>query len=294
VRFSISLLLIFCPLCNSDFDSLGHLFFRCSFARIIWRDSFWPLDSLVWSNFSMSDWLNCILNPFLFLGLPKSDVHLFQIFASVFCDLLWFNRNKVVHDGIIPDALSLSRSIKKVALDHLSAWKGLSSSPSEKWLPPAANSYKINFDTAVRDSFSAQSAVCRDSNGKIIKALSKISPPCDPTYGEALAMSLAVSLAVSLNISKFILEGDSLIVIMALQHPSLVLDWKIENIIADSIAMIPPSSSWKARKVHRSANFCAHHVAYWAAARAHSGCIPTHLPHSPSFPICSGKDPPPC
>jgi hypothetical protein len=41
----------------------------------------------------------------------------------------------VVHDGIIPDALSLSQSIKKVALDHLSAWKGLSSSPTEIWLP---------------------------------------------------------------------------------------------------------------------------------------------------------------
>lgn len=103
-------------------------------------------------------------------------------------------------------------------------------------------------------------------------------------------MSLAVSLAISLNISNFILEDDSLIVIMTLQHLSLVLDQKIENIIADSIAMILLSSSWKARKVHRNVNFCTHHVAYWATARAYSGCILTHLPHSPYFPFCSGKD----
>lgn len=86
------------------------------------------------------------------------------------CDLLWLNRSRVVHDGVITDALVLSRSIKKVDLDHFLAWKGLSSPPIEKWSPPLANSFKINFGTAVRESFSAQGAVCRDSNGKILKA----------------------------------------------------------------------------------------------------------------------------
>ena len=33
-------------------------------------------------------------------------------------------------------------------------------------------------------------------------------------------------------------------------------------------------------------------MAIWAAIRAHSSSISTHLPHSQSFPICSGKDPP--
>jgi hypothetical protein len=111
----------------------------------------------------------------------------------------------------------------------------------------------------VRDTFSAQSAVCRDPNGKIIKALSKINSPCDPTYGEALAMSAVVSLAIFLNI---ILEGRLSYSHHVLQHPSLVQDWKIENIITDSIVMIFPSFSWKARKVNRSMNFYAYHVAY--------------------------------
>jgi len=34
-----------CPLCKSATDSLQHLLFNCSFARIIWRNSPWPLDS---------------------------------------------------------------------------------------------------------------------------------------------------------------------------------------------------------------------------------------------------------
>jgi hypothetical protein len=114
----------------------------------------------------------------------------------------------------------------------------------------------------VRDTFCAQSAVCQDPNGKIIKAISNINSPCDPTYGEALAMSVAVSLAIFLNISDFILEGRLSYTHHVLQHPSLVQDWKIENVIADSIVMIFPSFSWKTRKVNRSMNFCAYHVTY--------------------------------
>jgi hypothetical protein len=50
-------------------------------------------------------------------------VHLFQIFASVACDLLWFNKNKAMHDGVSPYVLVLSSSINKVHLEHFSAWK---------------------------------------------------------------------------------------------------------------------------------------------------------------------------
>jgi hypothetical protein len=65
----------------------------------------------------------------------------------------------------------------------------------EFWSPPTAGSHKINFDTAIRDHFSMQAAVCRDSKGQIVKALSQINPPCDSKFGEALATQLAASLA---------------------------------------------------------------------------------------------------
>jgi hypothetical protein len=73
---------------------------------------------------------------------------------------------------------------------------------------------KINYDTAIRDSFSAQAAVCLDSSGSIIQCSSLICPPCTAVYGEASA----VRLAVYLQFSSFILEGDSLIVTLALQN----------------------------------------------------------------------------
>jgi hypothetical protein len=38
---------------------------------------------------------------------------MFQIFAALLCDLLWFSRNKAFHEGVIPDIDVLAKSIKK-------------------------------------------------------------------------------------------------------------------------------------------------------------------------------------
>jgi hypothetical protein len=152
---------------------------------------------------------------------------LFQIYASVLCDQIWYARNKAVHEGSIPDISSLASSIKRSALDHAAAWKPSSPLVKEFWSPPLAGSYKINFDTVIRDSYSVQSAVCRDSEGKIIKAIAQTNPPCEPTYGEALTARPATSLAAVLKLTNFSLEGDFKIVIDALKTPSITVDWHI-------------------------------------------------------------------
>jgi hypothetical protein len=193
---------------------------------------------------------------------------------------------------VIPDINALAKSIRKTSLDHVAAWKTTSASTQELWSPPPEGTFKVNFHTAIRKQFSVQAAVCRDSKGHITKALSQISPPCDANYGEALASQLAVSL----GLKTFSLEGDSVVVIAALKTPALSQDWHVNSVIAATLSSIPASSSWEVRKVHRSANFYAHHVAFWATARGFSGCIPTFFPTYPPppsyVPICSGKDPP--
>jgi hypothetical protein len=77
---------------------------------------------------------------------------------------------------------------------------------------------------AIRDYYSAQAAICLDSNDSIVKAISQISPPCDLNYGEALAARLAASLVLFLHLKSFSLEGNSYVVIMAHQFPSIVQD----------------------------------------------------------------------
>jgi hypothetical protein len=85
------------------------------------------------------------------------------------------------------------------------------------------SSFKINFDIAIRDFFSAQAVVCRNHNGHIIRTVSQISLPCLPNFDEALATLLAVFLD-SFHLDSFIIKGDSQVNIMAFQHPCLSQD----------------------------------------------------------------------
>jgi hypothetical protein len=244
-----------CPLCNVEDDSLSHLFFSSFFARISWRLSHWPLDSLKWSSLSLSDWIKGILTPHNSFGI--ADSHLF-IFVVVLCDLLWFSRNQAVHKWVLLDVLKLAANIKRVSLEHYEAWSSKLHPVKEIWSKPPPDLFKVNFDAAIQEDFSIQAAVCWNSNGLIIKILSQFRPLCSPVYGEALAAQLAGILATSLKLDMFILEGDSSIVVSALQNPSLIMDWHIEHVINDTISSFSASSLWEARKINRSANFCTH------------------------------------
>jgi hypothetical protein len=76
--------------------------------------------------------------------------------------------------------------------------------------------------------------------------------------------------SLSLDAPSFILEGDFTIVTLALQNPSITQDWRIASIVSHIHSLIPTTTSWSASSVNRSANFCAHHVANWAATWLHS------------------------
>lgn len=104
-----------CSLCSYPTDSLFHLFFTCLIACVVWRQSFWPLDTIALNVTNMTDWLLIILHPHRMLGVSPTKTHKFQIFAAVACDYLWFTRNKAYHDGIIPNALLISTTINKTA-----------------------------------------------------------------------------------------------------------------------------------------------------------------------------------
>ena len=134
-------------------DSLLHLFFRCSFARITWRTSYWPLDSLAWSSPSLSSWVKGIISPYIAFGIPQSNAHLFQIFAYILCDMLWFSKNKAIHEGIILDISKLALSIKKSSLAHAAAWSTILDKEVQVWTPPQEGFLKINFDVALETIF---------------------------------------------------------------------------------------------------------------------------------------------
>jgi hypothetical protein len=85
-------------------------------------------------------------------------------------------------------------------------------------------------------------------------------------------------LANSLKLDQFILEGDSNIVILSLNNPTLSMDWHIDHVILETLASFQVSSHWEARKINRSANFCAQYAAYKATTWVFPGCIPSFSP----------------
>jgi hypothetical protein len=101
----------------------------------------------------MVDWTNVILSPGLSLAIPPAKHHKFQIFAYVACDLLWFYRNKAYHDGKIVNARFISSHINKINLEHFHAWHSRASFLEEPWTAPSDDWFKINFYTAIRETF---------------------------------------------------------------------------------------------------------------------------------------------
>lgn len=112
-----------CSLCFYPTDSLYPLFFTCTIARLSGLASiFWPLDTTILNVANIRDWLHIILHPECRPGLPHTEIHRFQIFATIACDFLWFTRNKAYHDGLLPYAFVISTTINRIDLEHFSAW----------------------------------------------------------------------------------------------------------------------------------------------------------------------------
>jgi hypothetical protein len=112
-----------CSLYSFSKYSLLHLLFTCAIARVVWRQSFCPLDTIALNVTNKRDWLLIILNPHRLIGIPQVEVYMFQIFAVVACDYLWFIRYKAHHEDLIPNALIIASTINKIVLEHHSAWK---------------------------------------------------------------------------------------------------------------------------------------------------------------------------
>lgn len=134
-----------CPLCMTGPDSLKHVFFHCHFARVVWRLYPSPLDSTTLDSLNLCDWIRVILYPEAFLHIPCSELHRFQVFATVTCDLLWFHCNKAFHYGLSFDARILAKLIINTYHQHYDAWSNKLDPAPEKWFCPSTKLVQDQF-----------------------------------------------------------------------------------------------------------------------------------------------------
>jgi hypothetical protein len=128
------------------------------------------------SSLSLLEWIKGILNPHSFFDIHFADSHLFQIFAAMLCDMLWFSINQAVHKGAFPEVLKLATNIKRISLKHFATCSLKLHPTKENWSKLPQDSCKVNFDAIFRENFSTQAAVCRNSKGVIIKILTQVRP----------------------------------------------------------------------------------------------------------------------
>jgi hypothetical protein len=279
-----------CPFCKGPLETLTHIFLECDLARILWRSSPWPISFLGYSTRSISVWVVDILSPMAAFSIPKSEVRNFQLFVALTLDLIWRCRNILIHEGVQPSPIKASHQLSSSFNFHLKAWNDLALPVF--WLPPAAGWVKGNFDVAVKDSFSVAAAVISDDRGNIVGAATQKLHCTDALQGEALAALLTSRLAASLGYKLLALEGDALLVVLAINCPALFSSWTFSNCIADISLVLSSFQSWNTLKVSRSANFRAHALGKWAASHFVFGSIPTGSPIISSIRIRNGKDPP--
>jgi hypothetical protein len=87
------------------------------------------------------------------------------------------------------------------------------------------------------------------------------NPSIDAGLGEAHAILLAVCLAIFFGCSPLVIEGDSLVTMMAINNPLLVSDWNIKLLISNILLELHFIPVLNVFKKFRWVNFSAHQVA---------------------------------
>jgi hypothetical protein len=220
-----------CPFCGGPLETLSHIFLECVLAKVLWSSSPWPLNTNLFSSGPIFEWIMAVIHPFEKLGIPKAESRKFQLFASLVMDSIWLARNKLIHEASPPNPAKTIQQLKVTLEHHYSAWKA-AVLPS-LWLPPDFGSFKGNFDVAIRDDFAVAAAVISDYSGEVILAATKRLSSSDVLMGEAAAALLSTQLAISAGVRQFHLEGDALLVILAVNQPLLFSSWQFSSFISD-------------------------------------------------------------
>jgi hypothetical protein len=100
-------------------------------------------------------------------------------------------------------------------------------------MSPAVGWIKDNFDVVVKGSFAVATAMLSDEWGAIVGAAMMKLHCSDALQGEAIVALLTTRMSVSLGCNLLSLEGDALLVVLAINNPTLFSSWSFANCISD-------------------------------------------------------------
>ncbi|KAK8710607.1 hypothetical protein V6N13_145921 [Hibiscus sabdariffa] len=205
-----------CPFCQAYEESVAHLLRECSFVcqllRVFQIPSAPSSDSVSWLG-----WLAAF-----FVSLSEKNRRLLAMIYWV----VWFARNKLVHEGYKSSIHETSCFIKAFVSEQDTICRvedHASPTVVSRWETPPPSVVKVNFDSAFRqqDRAATSGVVARDSEDLVLAAcVTPHSNISDAFVAEALACKVAVQFAKDMGFLNVIIEGDSLTVVKKLNSAS--------------------------------------------------------------------------
>ena len=125
---------------------------------------------------------------------------------------------------------------------------------------------------AVRGSFAVATTMISDDNSSIFAVATLKLSSTDALQGEAHATLLAAHLVAFSGFGSFLLEGDALLIIFAINSPSLFSSWTFANYISNIRLIMSYFQSWNTLKVSQCVNFRAHALPKYATSN-HVFCL---------------------
>ena len=244
-----------CEHCKDQKEDVIHALYQCSKLQDLWsKVECWNHSSLKQAT-SFIDLMGCVF--------PNNrDPELFSMVAWA----IWNRRNNLR----LGKAAALLDELLSQTKDRLRDFKLYNSSsvipvgrPPTRWQAPNQNTYKVNFDGAL---FSAANTagmgvVIRNDEGQVMVSLSqKTTLPFTAIEVEAMAARRALELALETRFQQIILEGDSQILLSALENNSHTLS-NFGHLITDIHYLASCFSKIQYSHVRRHCNTVTHSLA---------------------------------
>jgi len=257
-------------MCGFEAEPDGVLWW-CDFARAVWRSCEGPIQK---SSVVAEDFFGIFA--YLYATLEVEDLKLFAVIAHK----IWSRQNRVVFGGsvlppsiLIKEALELLGDFRKDSATTIDLVNGGQTLHS-RWLKPATNSIKINWDAAMdgRKKIMGMGIVARDCHGEVKAAMCDIIPYIrDSTAAEAIAARRAVQFGCDMGFDSIELKGDAREIILALGN-FVEADSIYGNTVLEARQRLESFHSWRISHVRREGNMAAHLLAKFAVSQP-SQCV---------------------
>nr|XP_028950430.1 uncharacterized protein LOC103405620 isoform X1 [Malus domestica]XP_028950431.1 uncharacterized protein LOC103405620 isoform X1 [Malus domestica]XP_028950432.1 uncharacterized protein LOC103405620 isoform X1 [Malus domestica]XP_028950433.1 uncharacterized protein LOC103405620 isoform X1 [Malus domestica]XP_028950434.1 uncharacterized protein LOC103405620 isoform X1 [Malus domestica] len=258
-----------CPLCNSNDESIEHLFLFCPWVEVVW---FGGMLNLRPHPLHVSSWANWIVQ-MGDLETGSMEVRINRLSYIAFtCWHIWKSRcdfqfnNQVIYPNRVVAAISRSVSAYQDFINRPS-FPSLLNQPNlgdeVQWSPPNQGVIKINVDASWDASVGGgfMGVVARDENGRFLAASRLRVKATGATMAEALAILHGCKLGVRNGWNSICIESDSFDAISCLRDPAKKGSWDAFPILRKcyrlGMAFQACHWSWVPRLANSVADFLA-------------------------------------